>query len=212
MLDALPRAVMENGFEGTTVEHIVKLAQVRRNAFYEQFDDKRACFAAAHEIAQERLLGVLTFQCYTRVGLVDRVSSALGAALDLLAANPMLARLIAIEAAAAGGAITERHTEWLDRYGRMLRLAAIGSPEVTQPRAAVEPAVVGGLVSRVKQLALNGEFQRLPSLHTELVQFTLSFYGVRDLASDAPASSARRTGAGSEQPQSPESSSVLEPV
>src|SRR3954447_12090922 len=63
MLEALPHAVAENGFEGTTVEHIVKLGGVRRNSFYEQFANKRDCFAAAYEIAQERLLGVLTFQC-----------------------------------------------------------------------------------------------------------------------------------------------------
>lgn len=108
LLEALPRAVAENGLEGTTVDLIVKLAQVRRNSFYEQFKDKLDCFAAAYEIAQERLLGVLTFQCYTRAGLADRVGSALGAGLDLLSADPALTRLLVVEAPAAGGAISAR--------------------------------------------------------------------------------------------------------
>lgn len=208
LLDALPRVVAEGGFEATTVDQIVKQAQVRRNSFYEQFRDKRECFAAAYEIAQERLLGVLTFQCYTRVDLVDRVGSALGAGLDLLATEPVLARLIVIEAPAAGGAIAARHHKWLDRYGRMLHFAAIGNADATPPPAAVEPAVVGGIVSRIKQLVLAGETESLPGLCPELVQFALSFYSLSETASLSSVAPVDEPS----QPQSPERVSVFEPA
>lgn len=212
LLEALPRAVAENGLEGTTVDLIVKLAQVRRNSFYEQFKDKLDCFAAAYEIAQERLLGVLTFQCYTRAGLADRVGSALGAGLDLLSADPALTRLLVVEAPAAGGAISARHHGWLDRYGRMFRFAASGSPDVAEPPVAIEPAIVGGIFSRVKQLVLAGETGQLPGLCPELVQFALSFYGSAETP-PAPASPPDRGDLDeSPQPQSPERSSVLEPA
>ena len=211
LLGALPRAVADRGFEATTVEHIVKLAQVRRNSFYEQFEDKHDCFAVAYEMAQERLLGVLTFQCYTRVGLAERISSALGAGLDLLGTDPVLARLLTIEAPAAGARIAARHHEWLDRYGRMLRLAAIGSPEVAEPRVEVEPAIVGGIASRIKQLVLAGEAHELAGLCPELVQFTLSFYSPREPLPGAPPVPAPGED-DSVQPQSPLGSSVLEPA
>lgn len=206
LLEALPRAVAENGFEGTTVEHIVKLAQVRRNSFYEQFKDKHECFSAAYESAQERLLGVLTFRCYTRRGLVDRIDAALKAGLDLLGANPFLANLLVVEAPAAGREIAARHEQWLDRYSRLLRLAAVDSPDVAGPRAALEPAVVGGIASRIKQLVLAGEARELPAVGAELVQFTLSFYGSPE-ALQAPA---QPEAVDSAQPQSPERSSLLE--
>ncbi|HEY2334588.1 MAG TPA: TetR/AcrR family transcriptional regulator [Solirubrobacterales bacterium] len=211
LLEALPRAVAENGFEGTTVEHIVKLAQVRRNAFYEQFGDKGECFAAAYEIAQERLLGVLTFQCYTRTALTDRIGSALRAGLDLLGADPVLANLIVIEAPAAGAAIAARHHDWLDRYGRMLRFAAIGDADVATPRPALEPAIVGGIVSRAKQLVLAGESRRLPGIHAELVEFALSFYGSPEPPREPLPVSPQPDGEESAQPQSPERP-VLETV
>lgn len=208
LLEALPLAIAENGFEATTVDQIVKVAQVRRNSFYEQFDDKLDCFAAAYEIAQERLLGVLTFQCYTQTGLADRASAALGAALDLLSSDPVLTRLIIIEAPAAGGEVATRHHEWLDRYGRMLHFAAMGDSGIVPPKPSVEPAVVGGIVSRIKQLVLAGETEQLPRLCPELVRFALSFYGSLEPLtapfgddSDEPP-----------QPQSPDRSSVLEPV
>jgi len=206
LLEALPRAVAEHGFEATTIDQIVKLAQVRRNSFYEQFSDKRDCFAAAYEIAQERLLGVITYQCYTQAGLAPRVGSALAAGLELLAAEPVLTRLIVIEAPAAGGAIVARHHQWLDRYARLFEFAAIDSPDAAPPKASVAPAIVGGIVSRVKQLVLAGECERLPALGPELVQLTLSFYGA---PGDLPSSA---TAAESSQPQSPERASVLEPA
>jgi AcrR family transcriptional regulator len=211
MLEALPQAVAEHGFKATTVEHVVKLGGVRRNSFYKEFTDKRDCFSAAYEIAQERLLGVLTFQCYTRAGLIDRLGAALGASLDLLGANPSIAHLIAIEAPAAGEEIAARHHGWLDRYGRLLRLAAVGSPDLATPRAALEPAIVGAIVSRIKQLVLAGKAEDLPGLCPELVQLTLSYYG-------APApperlrTSAVGGGAESAQPQSPGRRKVLEPA
>jgi AcrR family transcriptional regulator len=205
LLEALPRVVADRGFEAVTVDQIVKQAQVRRNAFYEQFKDKRDCFAAAYEIAQERLLGVLTFQCYTRADLADRVGSALGAGLELLAAEPVLTRLIVVEAPAAGGEIAAHHHKWLDRYGRMLRFAAIGNADATPPKASVEPAIVGGIVSRIKQLVLASETKKLPGLCPELVQFALSFYGLSPVSPLPPVPE-------SSQPQSPEPASVLEPA
>ena len=207
LLEALPRAVAEAGFEATTVDRIVKLAQVRRNAFYEQFADKRDCFAAAYEIAQERLLGVLTYRCYTRADLADRVGSALAAGLELMAGEAVLARLIVVEAPAAAPEIAVRHHEWLDRYGRMLDFAALGSTDAVPPKASIAPAVVGGIVSRVKQVVLAGETEKLTRLCPELVQFTLSFYG-----SGEGRSPAELAAVASSQPQSPGRDSVLEPA
>jgi len=208
LLETLPLVVAENGFEATTVDQIVKVAQVRRNSFYEFFNDKEDCFAAAYEVAQERLLGVLTFRCYTRTGLADRVGSALSAGLEMLAANPALTGLIVVEAPAVGGETAARHHQWLDRYGRMLRFAAMDSPEVVAPKQSVEPAVVGGIASRIKQLVLVGETERLPRLGPELVQFALSFYGSLEPSTASAAGDSDEP----PQPQSPDRSSVLEPV
>lgn len=210
LLAALPCAVAEKGFGQTTVEDIVRLAQVRRSSFYEQFADKRECFSTAYEIAQERLLGVLTFRCYTRSGPVERMGAALKAGLDLLAGEPGLANMTIVEAPAAGEAIAARHQEWLDRYGRLLQLAAVGAPDATKPRPALEPAIVGAIVSRIKQKVLAGETTDLPGLLPELTQLTLSFFDLAEPSSAPLPSSGQREGVDSAQPQSPERSAALE--
>jgi len=203
LLDALPSAVAQHGYEKTTVEHIVKLAQVRRNSFYEQFEDKQDCFGVAYEMAQERLQGVLTLQCYIHQGIGQRLGAALTGGLDLLRNEPDIARLLVVEAPAAGARTALRHHEWLDRYARMLRLAVVGRDEPAPPPAGVELGVVGGIVSRIKQLVLADEADELPGLQPELLQFALSFYAAREASPDG--------GDGEDLPQ-PQSSSVLEPV
>jgi AcrR family transcriptional regulator len=184
LLEALPRAVAGKGIETTTVEDIVKLARVRRNAFYEQFEDKQDCFRVAYELAQERFLGVITLRCYTRPGLTDRLRAALGAGLALLAEHPCVAHLLAVEAPAAGGEMAARHHEWLDRYGRMLSMATIGCERWASPSRMVQVAVVGGIASRIKQRVLAGEATALPELEDELVEFALSFYAAREELSE----------------------------
>jgi len=177
LLAAVPPVIAEHGFEGATVDRIVRAAAVKRNAFYEQFEDKRDCVAAAYEIAQERLLGAVTYQCYARSGPVERIERALGAALELLAAEPHLATLVLVEAPGSGAKLADRHHEWLDRYGRMLRFAAVDEDRMPMPSPGVESAIVGGLASQIRRLLLAGEGERIPELGPGLTGFALSFYG-----------------------------------
>src|ERR1700751_3830083 len=57
---AMIEAVARNGYERTTVAHVIALAGVSRRAFYELFENKEACFLATHEVmvaqARRRLL------------------------------------------------------------------------------------------------------------------------------------------------------------
>jgi AcrR family transcriptional regulator len=195
LLEALPLVVAEGSLETTTVAGIARRAGVSPGSFYEQFVDKRECFAVAYEAAQEKLLGALTLQCYMRGSLEERVERALEAGLELLACEPHLARLIVVEAPAAGGEISARHYEWLDRYGRMLRLAALGAKSRGAPRAPVESAIAGGIASRIASQAMRGETDALRGLAPQLSAYVLSFFG-------APAGEPEPAQA-SPQPQSP---------
>lgn len=176
LLAALPQAVAEHGYEGTTVSHIVEIAGVARGAFYKQFVDKRACFAAAHEAAHERLLGVLTFPCYARASLSERVEGSLGAGLAFLASEPELARLLTVEAPAAGPEVAKRHHEWMSRYGALLRRAALGQPEVELPPRPFEPVIVGGIASAIAAQVLAGRTEQLEKELPELTAYVLACY------------------------------------
>jgi AcrR family transcriptional regulator len=176
LLEALPRVIAEGSFETATVAGVAKRAGVSPGTFYEQFRDKRECFAVAYEQAQEKLLGVLTLQCYMGGSLEERVERALEAGLNALAAEPHLAKLIAVEAPAAGGEIAARHHEWLDRCGRMLRFGALGEERRGAPRRAIESAIAGGIASQIAGCVLHEETDRLAGLAPQLSSYVFSFF------------------------------------
>ncbi len=55
LLDGMVRAVAEKGYAAATVADAVRLARVSRGTFYELFESKEACLAAAYRLGCEVL-------------------------------------------------------------------------------------------------------------------------------------------------------------
>lgn len=176
LLAAVPKVVAKRGYEATSVADIVKAAAVSRNAFYKNFSDKQDCFATAHEAGHERLFEILTQSCEESATVEERVRLALAAALDALAADPDLARLLFVEAPSAGEGIALQYHEWLQRYGRLLRAAVPDTLAQSSPAPEVEGVIVGGIASRIASEVLQGRGAEVQSLTAPLVEYLLAFY------------------------------------
>ncbi len=174
---AMPAVIAEHGLGATTVAHIVGAAGVARGAFYNQFSDKHACFVAVHQHCQERLLGAFTLPCYLKEDLPSRIAASLRAGLEFLTREPDLARLVLIEAPAAGPDVAAHYLGWMRRYGGLLQLGALGAPGTTKPPPAVESVIVGGIAGQIAQKVLANETASLPDLAPSLAEYSLSFYG-----------------------------------
>jgi AcrR family transcriptional regulator len=177
LIDAVPRVVAAKGYEAMAVADVVKAAAVSRNAFYNNFADKQECFAAAHEACHERLLAILERPCDKGSTVEERVETALGAALDLLAAQPEVARLLFVEAPSAGEEIALRYHEWLRRYGVLLRSAVPQAPAKSSLAVEIDQVIVGGIASRVASEVLQGRAAQLRILTPHFVDYVLAFYG-----------------------------------
>jgi AcrR family transcriptional regulator len=178
LIEAVPRVVAKHGYEAMSVAGIVKAAAVSRNAFYNNFGDKQECFAAAHEACHERLLTILERPCDKGSTVEERVETALGAALDLLAAEPDLARLLFVEAPGASEEISLRYHEWLRRYGTLLRSAVPQAAAKSSLAVEIDQVIVGGIASRVASEVLQGRASQLRVLTPHFVDYVLAFYGV----------------------------------
>jgi AcrR family transcriptional regulator len=177
LIDAVPRVVAKHGYEAMSVADIVEAAAVSRNAFYNNFGDKRECFAAAHEACHERLLAILERPCDKGSTVEERVETALGAGLDMLAGQPEVARLLFVEAPGAGEEISLRYHGWLRRYGALLRTAAPQAADKSSQAVEIDQVIVGGIASRVASEVLQGRATRLRLLTPHLVGYMLAFYG-----------------------------------
>jgi AcrR family transcriptional regulator len=178
LIDAVPHAVAERGYEAMSVADIVKAAAVSRNAFYKNFADKQECFAAAHDAGHERLFEVLVGPCELATTIEERVEGSLSAGLDALTAEPDVARLLFVEAPSAGKEIALRYHERLQRYGTLLRSVAPEMPPESIPAPEVEGVIVGGIASRVASELLHGRAAKLPDLTAPLVEYVLAFYRI----------------------------------
>ncbi len=177
LVDAVPRVVAEHGYEAMSVADVVKAAAVSRNAFYKNFADKQECFAAAHEACHQRLLAILEQPCDRGSSVEERVEAALGRGLDLLAAEPEVARLLFVEAPSAGEEIALRHHEWLRRYGTLLRSTIPQAAEKSSLAVEIDQVIVGGIASRIASELLQGRASQLRILTPHLVDYVLAFYG-----------------------------------
>lgn len=176
LLAAVPVVAAERGYEAMSVADIVKAAAVSRNAFYKNFRDKQDCVATAHELGHERLFGVLSSSCYEGATIEERVGSSLEDALEVLAAEPALARFLFVEAPSAGDEIALRYHEWLQRYGTLLRSAAPDLPAESLPIPEVEQVIVGGIASRIASEVLRGREEKLQELAGPFLEYVLTFY------------------------------------
>jgi AcrR family transcriptional regulator len=177
LVAAVPRVAAEHGYEAMSVADIVKAAAVSRNAFYNNFSDKRECFAAAHEACHERLLALLERPCERGSSAEERVETALGGALDMLSAEPDVASLLFVEAPAAGQEIAFRYHEWLRRYGSVLRGAVPQATLKATPAAEVDQFVVGGIATRIAGELLDRRTPQLRPLMPYFVAYLLTIYG-----------------------------------
>ena len=172
ILDGLAIALAYHGYEDTKITDIVELAGVSRPTFYEHFEGKDSCFAAAYEDGVKRLADALKIAVEAERARRGRISSGLRAALDFLAADPPLAHLLLVESLAAARPARIEHEGSLVRLADALRAASAAADEpVTEETARL---LAGGLASLLSGRVLAGEAELLPESHDLLLAYLLA--------------------------------------
>jgi AcrR family transcriptional regulator len=188
LLFAIAQVVAEKGYAAATVADIVDRASVSRSTFYEQFEDKEACFLAAFNFGVEYVLGQMREAWEAGGGddarsWRDHVRSDLTTYLEVLAAEPAFARALHLESLAAGPATLERRAQMLalfsDRTRRLHALARDQEPALTPLPAAAFAVHTGGLDELIREHLRTGGAETLPALSDDAVAVTLALFGAR---------------------------------
>jgi AcrR family transcriptional regulator len=172
IIAGLLRVLPRHGYAETTIGQIIAEARVSRAAFYGQFAGKEECFLEAYELGG----GWLCDGVEAAVGeerWPGRVRAGVGQALQMLAANPSLAHLIAIEALQAGSAARRLQQASLARLAEILRLGRPVRPELP---ADLEQLLLGGALSVVSRRVEQGQVEQLPEIEAALVECLLIPY------------------------------------
>ncbi len=176
LLAAAAQALAEHGYAEMTVEHVLVLAGVSRTTFYENFDNKRECVLAAHELAFNRLAGELVGACATEPEWGEKVAAGLGAAVEFATRAPQDGRLLVIDAVAADPVLASRVLASNDFFVGLLRNGREQCPRATELPELTERALIGAVTSVIGARLMSGQIDRLAELHPQLTELVLLPY------------------------------------
>jgi AcrR family transcriptional regulator len=167
VLSAAVAVFSRNGYQATTVADLVGAAQIGVGGFYSLFAGKEDCFLSLYDRivadARERIAaGVDEDDRWP-----DRILTGLRTLLELIAAEPDRARIVIVEANAAGAAAEERYLETVAELTAAVREGrSDGVGEALRP--SFEDAAVGGLAWILHQRLAAGEPVDVEELLPEL--------------------------------------------
>ncbi len=192
LLSAALRAIDELGYSDTSVADITTRARVSRRTFYEQFPDREACLAAALEDA----LGVVVSDLAEAVpgGLAwrERVRGGLWRILVFFDREPVLARVLVVQALRGGPRVLERREAVLAQLTAVVNGGRGEGARGGECTALTAEGLVGAAFGIVYARLLKGQRQPFTGLLGELMgMIVLPYLGPaaarRELARPAPA-------------------------
>jgi AcrR family transcriptional regulator len=182
LLEAAAAALAEQGYGRLTAARVTELAGVSSRTFYQHFEDLWACQLAAYETEAGRLCQAIESACAALVekrGPIaeadrrGRARAGIAAALDFLAAEPAVARLLSAEPPPQIAALAAARRELIERLGAMLR-TVLTDPNGATPLPGLERRLIGAALALISTRAAGGDPQRLRDLEPELSELLLA--------------------------------------
>jgi AcrR family transcriptional regulator len=177
LIAAMLDCVAERGYPATTVADVVAAARCSRNAFYELFEDKEACYIAASDATGAEMLDALVSAAESEDSWLDALRSGTRSYLGWWVDNPNYAAAYLIHLPAAGQrALEQRDRVYADFAAMFEGLGARARAE--QPLLAPLPPLaprmlVMAITELVAQEVRNGRTDKLPELEDMLVRFVV---------------------------------------
>ena len=178
ILDALVQTVALRGYDRTTIDRVLHVAEVPAPVFDEHFEDKQDCLLAALDELIGRLQCTVSERIDGSTSWSERVRLGLQTLLAALACHPDGARVALVECLSAGEPAVARVRSAVASFVPILDEGR-GSPEAVNtdhlPPQTAE-AVVGGIAAILHRRALEGHTAELPALLPDLLYFALMPY------------------------------------
>lgn len=154
---AMLELVAENGYEAVTVRDLARAAGVSTRSFYKHYSSKEQCFLRVLQLATQRALRFFERprECEADE---DRIRHAIGA----LASEPMVVRLLCVDAYAAGP-VALRHAESARQSIETAIRGSFGKQANGSSSSLVAEAILAGVYSAARSYYLDG--RELPNAY-----------------------------------------------
>jgi AcrR family transcriptional regulator len=176
LLAAAGEVLETKGYTSTTSADIADRAGVSRTTFYEQFENVEACLIAAHETVADGIVDIVS-ECTEAGDDTAKVGAAIEGALQFLASEPSMAKLLGAEVVAGVPAISAARDRLADRLAGMLRGGRAAPGVAGGDRVgSIDSRLVAGALAVVAERIDSGDAGRLPELGSELTELISTQY------------------------------------
>jgi AcrR family transcriptional regulator len=184
LLRAVTAAAAEKGYGAVTVADVVSRARVSRNAFYDHFDDKEACFIAATDKGRELMfeqIAEATRALPSEATAEDRLRAGLRAYLAFMASEPEFARIFNLEMFGAepegyGQRRAESHARFAATNRAWHEWARKKNPSWPKVPDEAYRAMVGATYELVVGYVREGRTDELPELEAPLMDLHMAVF------------------------------------
>jgi len=153
---ATSKMTAAKGYARVTVADIVASARVGRGVFYEHFKCKQDAVRRAQDVVLQQTMAAAAPAFFEGRDWPQRVWNVLAALLAYVALNPDEARLVVVEAPAAGEAAVAREYENRMAYARLLREDYEGEGGAWLSGTVVAEAIAGAVYGLVRDRIVKG--------------------------------------------------------
>lgn len=163
LLDALGRAMVEQGLARTTVADVARLAGTSKRTFYEHFATKDDAFLALYAARSRQLIASIeSVVTDPAAPMEDQVRGGVRAYLGFLAATPELARAHMLESHALGRTGLDARRRLMDTHAAYLRELVERARSHHHELRALSEAEAVGVVAGLTELTLRASLDEEP--------------------------------------------------
>jgi AcrR family transcriptional regulator len=188
ILEGMLEAVGAEGYDATSVRTVLDRTGLYRQAFYDNFADKDACYLAALEMGISRLEAVVIRAAASEESWLGKLRAGLGTLLDCLDAEPDFGRGVIVEVHAAGPEALARRAEAMKRAADFIDLARVETDETESPPQIAPEGIVAGIHAIVHSRLSTGASDGFRRLLPEFMYFAvLPYFGAEAASAEMQA-------------------------
>jgi AcrR family transcriptional regulator len=176
LLAATVAVVAERGYGAATVAEIASEAGVSHQEFVRCFADKEACYLAAYDVLVVWIATEIRGAIAGRGSWPRGVKAVVEAALEIVVADPRLARFCGTEPLLAGAPALERHRATVRHLASALRVGREHCAWGGELPEELEQTLVSGAIWSIAEHAAPASGKRLDQLAPDLTYFLLTPY------------------------------------
>jgi AcrR family transcriptional regulator len=192
ILTGMLEVVGAEGYEATSVRMVLDRTGLYRQAFYDNFPDKEACYLAAFDAGVARVEALVVAAAVSQGSWRSKLRAGMGALLDFLDSAPDVGRALVVEVHAAGPEALARRADAMKKIADFIDLARQDSEGDESPPRIAPEGILAGIHAVVHGRLSTGATGGFRELLPEFMYFAvLPYFGAQAASAEMAAA---RTG------------------